>query len=91
MRPPTKEKPMDKIRVAKQIIGIAVGYGTSKIVTGIISSNVTPENMAQKASISAAAFVIGWVASDHAVKFTEDKIDFVIDVYNKAKAKHIIR
>lgn len=69
---------MDKIAIVKKAISTIVGIGTSKIVAGIIESNVDTTNIASKVTVGAASAAIGFAASDFTSDYTDQKIDEIV-------------
>ena len=77
---------ISKAAVAKHIVAAVVGLGTSRIVSGIIKNNVTPEKRVDKALIFIASYVLGSMIVDMATNYTNKKIDGIIEQWEKAKS-----
>ena len=78
---------MTKTDVAKRIVTVVVGFGISKIVSGIIRNNTTPERVSDQIAINAGSYVIGAMIADQAKKFTDAKIDEIVKHWNDMKDK----
>ncbi len=72
---------MTKIKLAKMAVTFIVGSGTTKIVAGIIKSNVSTEKITDQVAVTAAAWVIGSMAAQATKKFTDEKIDEIVDLW----------
>lgn len=70
---------MTKIQIAKQIVGFVVGAGTATISRTIIKNNVDPEKSTNKVTVNAASVVIGAMATDATRKYTDAKIDEIVN------------
>lgn len=68
-----------KLGVAKFIVSGIVGIGTGKIVGRIIREHITPETLIDKITVTAAAWVIGAVATEMTKSYTHDTIDQVVE------------
>lgn len=66
---------MKKIEIAKKIVSMIVGIGTTKIVNGIIESNVNPVTTTSKVTVAAAGAAIGFAVSEYTSSYTDAKID----------------
>lgn len=66
---------MNKLDIAKMVTSFVVGAGTSKIVTGIIQNNTSPEKLTDQVAIVAGGVVLGSMVADLSKKYTNDKID----------------
>ena len=69
---------MDTTRLIKGAAALVVGIGTAKVVKEIIRGNTAPENVTDKAAILIASYVLGAIAADAAVDWSEAKIDKLI-------------
>lgn len=78
---------MSKTQLFKTITTFVVGAGTTRIVNGIVQTNVPTEKVTDKVAVTAASFVIGSMAADATKKYTDTAIDEVIDLYNKTVTK----
>lgn len=74
---------MTKIEFAKTAVSFVVGSGTSKIVVGIISNNVRADKVTDQVAITSAGVVIGMMAADATKKYTDAKIDEIVDWWKK--------
>lgn len=75
--------PMNKTAIAKQIVGFVVGAGASKIVKSIIEKNVETEKTTDKVMVASASLVAGSMAADATKKYTDAKIDELVDWWEK--------
>ena len=66
---------MTKLEITKLAAKTIVGFGTGKIVHGVIATNVPAGGIVTKVTVIAAAVVVGMMASEATEKFTEEKID----------------
>jgi hypothetical protein len=73
----------NKLGVAKFIISGVVGIGTGKIVGKIIKSHVMPETLIDKVTVTAAALVIGAIATERTKAYTNDMVDEVVENVEK--------
>lgn len=74
---------MTKTDIAKTIVGFVVGAGASKIVKGVIDKNVEPEKKTDKVAVAAASYVVGAMAADATKKYTDAKIDEIVEWWEK--------
>jgi len=74
---------MNKAVVVKKVVSTVVGFGTAKIVKGIIESNVDTESVASKVTVTAASTAIGYSLSEMTSEYTDRKIDEAIALWNK--------
>lgn len=75
--------PINKTNIAKTVVGFVVGAGTSKIVKSIIDKNVEPEKKTDKVAVASASLVVGSMAADATKKYTDAKIDEIVDWWEK--------
>jgi hypothetical protein len=73
--------------ITKKIAGIVVQIGSGTIVHGIITTNVEPKNVAQKATIAVASFAIGGLVAERAVSQSDKIVDNLFDEYEKIMKK----
>lgn len=66
------------LTVAKFVVSGVVGIGTGKIVGKVIKTHVTPETLIDKVTVTAAAWVIGAIATERTKTYTNDMIDDVV-------------
>ena len=78
---------MTKTEVAKAIAAFVIGSATYAVVKEIIKNNTSPEKVTDKAAIIIASYVLGCIAADASVKWTEKKIDELIASFQKARHK----
>lgn len=74
---------ISKTDIAKNVVGLIVGAGTAKITKRVISNNIEPEKKVDKVTVTAASLVIGSMASDATRKYTDAKIDEIVDWWAK--------
>lgn len=74
---------MTKTDIAKQIVGLVVGAGTSKIISSIIQNNIEPEKKVDKVTVASASLVTGMMARDASKKYTDRKIDELVSWWEK--------
>jgi hypothetical protein len=72
-----------KIDLAKRIVSIVVGAGTTKIVTGIIVRNTDPAKITDKVAIVSAGLVLGSMAADATSSYTDAKIDEIVSWFDE--------
>jgi hypothetical protein len=84
MRPHRKDIFVDKITIAKKLVSVAVGFGTSCIVKGIIEHNVDATTPASKVSVAVAGFAIGGVVAEASSNYTDELIESVVELWQKA-------
>jgi len=70
---------MTKIDIAKKMVNLVVGIGTSKIVSSIIQNNVRPEKVTDKVTVACASLVLASMAVDFTKLYTDDKIEEISD------------
>lgn len=75
---------MDKLKVFKFAASVVVGVGTTRIVSGIIRSNVTPKSTIQKLTVMAASLVIGSMAARATRKHLDEMIEEAIEGWKEA-------
>jgi len=80
---------MNKLDIAKKAVTIVVGMGTTKIVSGIIQNNTTPEKLADKVAILSASVVLGSMAADYTSQYTNAKIDQIAEWWNENVKKKL--
>lgn len=66
---------MTKLELLKTVVSTIVGIGTSKIVHGIISSNVETDSPVDQVTVFAGSMVIGSMVADATKTYTDAKID----------------
>lgn len=64
-----------KLGVAKILISGVVGIGTGKIVGKVIKNNISADTLVDKVTVTAAAWVIGAIATERTKAYTNDMID----------------
>lgn len=79
---------MTKIEIAKTLTSVVVGAGTTKIVAGIVRHNTDPETVADKVTILSGSFVLGSMVADATKKYTDARIDEVVDWWQKNVKKN---
>jgi len=81
--------PKSKTEIAKTVVGFVVGFGASRIARAIIDKNTDEEErLHNRAAVASAQLVVGMMAADAARKYTDAKIDEVVDWWeNNVKPK----
>lgn len=74
---------MNKTDIAKNAIGLVVGSGVSRIVSGIIANNVPTETKYQKVIVFAGRVGIAMAAGAIVRKHTDAQVDEVVTAYNQ--------
>jgi hypothetical protein len=74
---------MEKIALVKLAVSAVVGAGTSRIVSGIVKNNTSPEKVTDVVSIVAGTWVLGGIVADVSKKYTDAKIDNAVDWWNE--------
>lgn len=75
---------MTKTEFAKAITGFVVGAATARTVKMIISNNVAPESVPDKAAVIIASYIIGQMVGSAATKWTATQINKVIAEVKKS-------
>lgn len=77
------------LTVAKYAVSAIVGLGTKKIVVNVIKNNVLPTSPIEKATVTAAAWVISAMVTEATQKYTDEGIDktagFVTKIVDQVK------
>lgn len=71
------------LKIAKFAASTVVGLGTGKIVGKVIKQHVTPENIIDKVTVTAAAWVIGAMATQATKNATDKMIDDAAETVQK--------
>jgi hypothetical protein len=66
---------MDYVTLTKNVAKLAVSYGTTVIVAGIIGNNVATKTIKTKLVVLASAFVIASIIDEHTDKYVSEKVD----------------
>jgi len=74
---------MTKTDIAKRVVGFVVGAGTTKIVGSIIQKNTEFEKKTDRIAAASASLVIGAMAADASTKYTDTKIDEIVNWWEK--------
>lgn len=74
---------MTKIEIAKKALSFTVGFGTTAIVGSIIKNNSAPSNNLDKVAMPVAGFMIAMMVSDVTRRYTDHKVDEVVNWYNE--------
>jgi hypothetical protein len=74
---------MTKTDIAKRVVGFVVGAGTTKIVGSIIQKNTEFEKKTDRIAVASASLVIGTMAADTTKKYTDAKIDEIVNWWEK--------
>jgi len=75
-------------KIAKPVVGFAVGAGIGQIVRGIVADSVPTDNAYQKVTVYAGQTVVSMAASDVARLYTDAKIDALAAWISKTFAKN---
>lgn len=70
---------MTKTEIAKKATSFVVGFGTTKVVKQIIKNNVDVSKVTDKVAIEIAAYVLGMMLADATEKWTDTKIDKLVE------------
>lgn len=65
------------VGVAKLVVSGLVGIGTGKIVANVIKNHITPETLIDKVTVTAAAWVIGAIATEATKDYTDELVDTI--------------
>ena len=68
-----------KIDIAKKAVSLVVSIGVTKIVSGIVQNNTSPDRVTDKVAIVTASFVLGTMAADASKKYTDTKVEEIAD------------
>lgn len=68
------------VGLTKFVVSGLVGVGTGKIVSQLIKSTITPETVLDKVTVTAAAWVIGAIATETTKKYSDEMVDSVSEV-----------
>lgn len=72
--------PRTKTEIAKTVIGFIAGFGASRIAKAIIDKNTDEEErLHNRAAVYSATTVVGFMAADATRKYTDAKIDEIVD------------
>ena len=74
---------MTKLDIAKKAISLTVGFGTTAIVGSIIKNNSAPGNLPERVAMPVAGVVLAMMVSDVTRRYTDVKIDEVVNWYNE--------
>jgi hypothetical protein len=77
---------IDKKAVTKAAIGIVVSAGVSKIITGIIETNVDSVNAKDRLAVAAAKVAITGILVVACKKYTDNLVDSAIEGYQTIAA-----
>lgn len=70
-------------QLVKNIAKLAVSFGTTIIVNGIISNNVSTRTIKAKLVVGAAAIVLAGMISEKTDEYVDRSIDEGIEFFNK--------
>jgi len=74
--------PRSKTDIAKSVVGFIVGFGASRIAKNIIDRNTDEEErLHNRAAVASAELVVGMMAADAARKYTDAKIDEIVEFW----------
>lgn len=83
--------PISKTQIAKGIVTFIVGAGTTKIVKGIIETNVAEaDKTLDRIEIASATYVIGAMAAAATKSYTDTKIDELIQAFQEFRTRNDI-
>lgn len=72
--------PKSKTEITKTVVGFVVGFGASRIVKTIIDRNTDEEErLHNRVAVASASMTAGWMAADASKKYTDAKIDEIVD------------
>jgi hypothetical protein len=71
---------INKLGVIKFIAGGIVSIGATKVVGEVIKSQVKPENLLDKITMTAASWAIGGMVAAGSKKYVEDCVDDVAEI-----------
>ena len=74
---------MTKLDIAKKAVSYTVGFGTTAIVGSIIKNNSAPGNLPEKVAMPVAGFMIAMMVSDVTRRYTDVKVDEIVNWYNE--------
>jgi lipid-binding SYLF domain-containing protein len=80
-------KSINKTKLAKGIVGLAVGMGTTRMVKGFVQSNVTVVTKVDQITVGVASVAIAGLLGTMAAQYASEKIDEIVEFYVKAKAE----
>jgi uncharacterized membrane protein len=78
---------MEKIKILKRAIRIAVSAGTSVIVRQLIENNVEAERTIDKMTVPIASVAIGGAVGNYAGNYTDAFVDEIVKTVNEIKNK----
>lgn len=71
---------MTKTDIAKNVVAFVVGTGASRITKSIIQKNTDEEEkLRNRAAVFSAEVVVGMMAADATKKYTDAKIDEIVN------------
>jgi hypothetical protein len=74
--------PKSKTDIAKNVVGFVVGFGASRIAKAVIDKNTDEEErLHNRAAVASAQLVVGFMAADAARKYTDAKIDEIVEFW----------
>lgn len=79
---------MNGIAIAKAAARTIVGMGTSKVVSGIIKTNVPRETPVDTVTVVAASIVIGSMVQEATSKYTDKMIDDIVRTMREMKSQN---
>ena len=74
---------MTKLDLTKTAVSIVTGMGATRIVSGIIRNNTNPKTLTDQVTIMAESFVLGSMIADISSRYTDAKIDEIVDWWKK--------
>lgn len=78
---------MNRIDIAKKVTSFVVGTATAAVVKQIILNNTTPEKVTDKAAVMVGCYVLGGIAADASKKWTDAKIDELVEAFKKIRTR----
>ncbi len=78
---------MEKIKILKRAVRIAVSAGASVIVRQLIENNVEAERTIDKMTVPIASLAIGGAVGNYAGNYTDAFIDEAVKTVNEIKNK----
>jgi len=74
---------MNKIDVTKKVTSVVIVLGTGKIISAITKNNTSPDKLTDKVTMACAAYVLGMMVADATTKYTDAKIDELVQWWNE--------
>lgn len=75
---------MNKLEIAKTVVTLAVGAGTTKVAKQVIQNNTTREKLIDKITIPLASLAIGTMAAKATKEFAGAEFDRKVEWFTNA-------